>query len=126
MTEKSSEKSVTLLSLVEHPGGPDGGKFAQRDKFGVNADGSLYYECSTPDNDSFNEHKVSEFVAASSREWALAALTGELSEVREHLRRLESLVEVFSEDRPFSVSVDGVAYDAERHAELRLAEHFDD
>jgi hypothetical protein len=84
MLSSHDKNSITLCQLVEHPGGHDGGEFAQHHEFGVADDGSVYYGTAMPGNkagveEPFVDEDPEDFLLCATREGAVTALRTELA-----------------------------------------------
>ena len=103
---------VTIVEMVEHPGGHDGGEFEQQHQYGVRDDGTLYYSTESPNcpNDTFCDTEPEELMGCFTREEALTILKQELEYFELHIENLRKVVAKFSEDRPIDLYFDGEVY----------------
>lgn len=113
MLNNCTPREITLTQLVEHPGGHDGGDFPQDHTYGVAADGTLYYKTDYPNDpvESFQDEPPSYHVTDETREEALNTLQQQLTEAKNFVQTLQTLVEAFSQDKPFTVYFQDEPYD---------------
>jgi len=70
MLKKVWSTGVTIVTMVEHPGGHDGGEFPQEESFEAFNDGTAYYTTNSPKcgSDAFSDEDPEGFVNFRDRE----------------------------------------------------------
>lgn len=113
--QTANQNRVVLFDLHEHPGGHDGGEFADSQQFGVNDVGVAYYMPGSPDNDSFEEHE--EFVLVRTKEGAEQLLRNQAASLRETANAIEAMADRFRDCQEFHLNLDNVVLDDEEDEE---------
>lgn len=105
LTNSDHARAVRFCELVEHPGGHDGGEFAQYHEYGATSDGSLFYSTDFPDCscDAFVDEPESDFIEAKTREEALVVLKDRLFQHERQVATLKEVIAAFEKDAEFTV-----------------------
>jgi len=110
----NNAKYVEVVTMVEHPGGYDGGEFEHIETFGIDEKGALFYATDYPNcpTDVFTDSLSDDFVNVRTRAEAYEVLCVERDKAAARVAVLNELVREFeNENAEFIVYFGGERYD---------------
>jgi hypothetical protein len=109
MIKETTKNSLTETTLIEHPGGHDGGEFPQDETYTVYDDGSCEYQTEEPRNscDAFSDEEPGEFINFQTRK----GIVRHLKALRKkyNLKVLDFLIKKFNRPGKLTIIYDGHA-----------------